>query len=271
MIKCKVNGKYYIGQSTSIKSRWNTHKQKLNKNEHPTKDLQEDWNSYGEDEFEFKIIQECTKDELLILEQKYISEYNALENGYNKTIGGNSMEGYICSEETRKKLSEINSGENNPFYGKNWDDYGGHPKGMLGKQHTEETKEKIGKQSKGRTHTEETKKKLSEINKGKTMSEETKRKLSESKKGKKLSEEHKRKISENHANLKGKDSPCSIMLIAILPSGLILEPMCQNELCNLLGVNVSVIMNLRKTGKSYNPHDDKNKHLKGLRIIQVDK
>lgn len=49
----------------------------------------------------------------------------------------------------------------------------------LGKQHSEETKQKLSEIHKGKQHSEETKRKLSELNKGKHPSEETKRKLSE--------------------------------------------------------------------------------------------
>ena len=75
-----------------------------------------------------------------------------------------------------------------------------------GKQHTEETKRKIGEALKDRQFSEETLCKMSEVkkgkpspNKGKHMSEEAKRKMSEAKKGKKgkkHTEEAKRKMSE---------------------------------------------------------------------------
>lgn len=63
--------------------------------------------------------------------------------------------------ELRKKFSEINSGENNPFYGKH--------------------------------HTPETKAKISEAKKN--ISDETRAKMSEAQKGKKHTAEHKAKIS----------------------------------------------------------------------------
>lgn len=52
------------------------------------------------------------------------------------------------SEETKKKISNSALGEKNGFYGKNWKDFGGHPKGMLGKKHSKETLLKISKASK---------------------------------------------------------------------------------------------------------------------------
>ena len=70
---------------------------------------------------------------------------------HNRTNGGEGPSGAVVSEETRRKLSEANKGENNYFYGK--------------------------------THTEETRRKLSEVKKGKTLSEETKGKMSYAHKG----------------------------------------------------------------------------------------
>lgn len=79
------------------------------------------------------------------------------------------------------------SGENNPRFGKKWGD--AHPRGMLGKTHSEENVVKFLKRVKnvkkmhGKTHTEETKRRMSESHKGRGV-------------GRKLSEESKKKISE---------------------------------------------------------------------------
>jgi hypothetical protein len=104
---------------------------------------------------------------------------------HNKTNGGEGLSGYICSdetkrkmseslkgkplsEETRRKMSEARKGENHSFYGK---------------CHSEESKRKMSEASKGKCHSEESKRKLSEFRKGKPLSEETKRKMSELRKG----------------------------------------------------------------------------------------
>lgn len=68
------------------------------------------------------------------------------------------------SSETRKRLSDINKGRNNPFYGKH---------------HTKENKKRISAASKGRRHTEEARKKMREAKKGKHLLEETKQKIAE--------------------------------------------------------------------------------------------
>jgi NUMOD3 motif len=66
----------------------------------------------------------------------------------NMTDGGDGIEGYSHTEETKTKLSKSNGGENNGFYGKT---------------HSEETKEKmrlLGKNRKRNPHSEETKEKM---------------------------------------------------------------------------------------------------------------
>ncbi|MBD5589140.1 GIY-YIG nuclease family protein [Clostridium botulinum] len=95
-IQNKTNGKIYIGESLDIRRRWEEHKELLNNNEHHSWKLQEDWNTYGEDDFKFKILNvldDCINSYIdkyicILYEAKYIKEYNTIEDGYNieKTI-----------------------------------------------------------------------------------------------------------------------------------------------------------------------------------------
>jgi group I intron endonuclease len=54
MIRCKVNGKVYIGCSGDIKRRWRTHKTQPS-----NKLLTNDFIKYGYDQFEFSILEVC--------------------------------------------------------------------------------------------------------------------------------------------------------------------------------------------------------------------
>lgn len=85
-----ANNKMYIGLSTNIYSRWRKHKRMLNKNEHPNEHLQLSWNTYGEDNFKFNIIETCDKELLGQREEYYIDYFQTQCNiyGYNKTSGG---------------------------------------------------------------------------------------------------------------------------------------------------------------------------------------
>lgn len=127
-----------------------------------------------------------TEQEAKDLEIELIAKHGRLDlgEGYliNRTDGGEGNNGWIVSEETKRKISKANTG----------------------RTHTEETKRNMSEAQKGKILTEETRKKMSEANKGKIFTEETRRRLSEAHKGKILTEETRRKLSE--AN-KGKNHP----------------------------------------------------------------
>ena len=87
----KANGKAYIGSSKNIESRFNSHKSRLNKGEHHSFKLQNDWNEYGEDSFELSIIQEVQESVTLFeIEQQFIDEYKAWQDYNIRKKSGNS-------------------------------------------------------------------------------------------------------------------------------------------------------------------------------------
>jgi group I intron endonuclease len=136
MIQNKVNNKIYIGQTLDIDARWKAHKNALRNNKHGNDYLQKSWNKYGEDNFEFKVLQECDEEDLNIFETLYINILKTLApDGYNLVEGGSSKKpsekirqkiskackGKKRSLETRQKMSENHadfSGKKNPMYGK---------------------------------------------------------------------------------------------------------------------------------------------------------
>ena len=131
MIKNKINNKVYIGQTIrkTILERYNG--SLLNTHNAHLKSALE---LYGEENFEIKTLYWAkTKEELNLKEIEYIKQYNALNDqyGYNKSQGG--LGGTHSSEinkkisiaqkriweespDRRKKMSETNSGENNPMH-----------------------------------------------------------------------------------------------------------------------------------------------------------
>ena len=107
----KINGKFYIGQSSDIETRYYNHFYELNHNTHCNKHLQNAWNKYGENNFSFEIIYECDKnDDLNNLEKYYITKYNTIDSsiGYNLTTGG---EGYNLTNEIKNKISVSKRGQ----------------------------------------------------------------------------------------------------------------------------------------------------------------
>nr|DAU04495.1 MAG TPA: intron associated endonuclease [Caudoviricetes sp.] len=112
-IENKVNGKVYIGQSIDIKIRWYNHRKELNGNRHHNEHLQNAWNKYGESQFIFNIIEECTVENIDEREIYWINYYNATNGkcGYNMTLGGQGIHGYSWSDEGKQHLSDIRNPE----------------------------------------------------------------------------------------------------------------------------------------------------------------
>lgn len=81
-----VNGKKYIGSSKDLNYRMANHRWDLNKGKHFNYHLQNSWNFYGCENFEFKIIETCAENQRLEREQHWINHYITYDynNGYNK-------------------------------------------------------------------------------------------------------------------------------------------------------------------------------------------
>lgn len=69
-ITCLINKKIYVGHTENSGNRAAKHLNSLKINKHSIKDLQEDFNKYGEDLFLFEMIEECPK-ELLFSQEHY--------------------------------------------------------------------------------------------------------------------------------------------------------------------------------------------------------
>lgn len=92
-----LNNKVYIGQSVDIEKRWSVHKAELKNNYHHNTHLQSAWNKYGEESFEFSIVEECNADQLNQCEIYWIDDFDSYENGYNLTPGGGNTESFSKS------------------------------------------------------------------------------------------------------------------------------------------------------------------------------
>lgn len=110
MIRNKCNDNKYIGQAQDIHVRILSHKAELNGNYHHNKHLQNAWNKYGPDNFEFIIIEECPLDKLNEREMFWIDYYGdgKLNKLYNVTAGGEGLKNITL--EVRKKLSDAKKG-----------------------------------------------------------------------------------------------------------------------------------------------------------------
>lgn len=79
-IKNLVSGKLYIGSSNIVQKRWTQHRRELRTGIHSNPRLQNAWNKYGEENFEFSIVEVCDIDNLRNREQHFI---NSLSPFYN--------------------------------------------------------------------------------------------------------------------------------------------------------------------------------------------
>ena len=109
-IRNKINNKKYIGQTSwNINKRFIKHKSQLVNNKHYSKNLQEDFNKFGMDNFEFFILDEFTftnkellKKVLIDMEKFYIDLWDTMNDnkGYNstKSVGRGSIKRILCIE-----------------------------------------------------------------------------------------------------------------------------------------------------------------------------
>lgn len=180
MHKNKINGKVYIGQTCQKpEKRWG--------NGNNYKDSPKFFNAilkYGWDNFEHIILyKNLSLEQANQLEKNLIKQYKSQDDnfGYNIKEGGSNskhteetkikigeankkaLKGHKWSQHQKELISEMFTGEGNPFYGKT---------------HTEETKNKISKHRKGKCsgkdhwmygkhHTKEELQKMSKNRKGK--------------------------------------------------------------------------------------------------------
>ncbi len=179
-----IDGKVLVGSTINFKHRWHVHLYTAQKGRHGNPFFQHAWNKYGESSFEFRVLEECDADMLLLREDAWMSYYNSLNEqcGYNLKNAART----IFSKATRGKMSRSASGYQNTNYGK--------PK-------SEAWKKMMSEARKGRSPSLETRAKIaatlrgrSSWNKGKPWSEEVKKKLSISHMGQ-VPSQHQREVT----------------------------------------------------------------------------
>ena len=140
----------YIGSSKYIEKRWKQHLKLLRENRHSNKFMQRVFNKYGEDTFNFDIVENCdslSEKDMRKRETYYINFFKKnFGNAMNLTFDAVAIGKRNYSKKERKAISERNK--------KIWDSLspeeklyrlrglkGGHPQ-------SEETRRKISKASK---------------------------------------------------------------------------------------------------------------------------
>ena len=122
-IKNTFNSKVYVGKAKDIYSRIREHIRLLrNKSKNENRHLINAWFKYGEDAFEYFIIEEFEFNEetLKIRELYWIGEYKSTDREFGYNLRRDSSTQMIVHEETKQLLSEMYQGENNPNYRNHW-------------------------------------------------------------------------------------------------------------------------------------------------------
>lgn len=164
-----INNKKYIGRKTSeifVSNYFGSGKH-----------LKRAVNKYGENNFKVELLKECFSiDDLIQSETYYITIHDAVNSDdyYNHSYGGYN-EGFIPGEQNiaktercRRLNSEKHKGKkmSDEFCKKQSELHRGKPSGMLGKHHSEQTKQIISQHSRNRKHTREQIEKIKNHHKG---------------------------------------------------------------------------------------------------------
>ena len=175
----RENGHKYIGSSETVEIRKTEHFRHLRHNKHHSAYLQNAYNLYGVEAFQFDVVEYCESGDLLSREQYYI---DLLSPEYNIAKYVTSpMKGRKHTEESIYKMRVSSIGKN------------------VGNSPSEETRHKLSVAMKGKKQTEEHKNNLSKsktgIGLGKKLSQEHKEKIAKSNKGKIVPMERRAKLS----------------------------------------------------------------------------
>ena len=110
-IRCIANDKVYIGKTVNtFGDRWDSHKAKLRNNYHDSKELQNDWNKFGEESFTFNVIKDLTGESKEVIkkwEEAEISKAKSTGLCYN-IVDGEGFLGQHLSEEAKRKIGDKN-------------------------------------------------------------------------------------------------------------------------------------------------------------------
>ncbi len=170
----------YVGfTSKTVESRFKQHRDDSIREKYKNLPIYNAMNKYG-NLLVVETLVEGSNEYCLMIENKLRPE---VKIGWNIKIGGDfGSLGVKASEETKLKMSETRRGESNGFYGK---------------EHSEETKQKLREINLGKKASEETKNKLSAMRKGKkrNLSPEQRKKMSDRSKAQVMSESAKLKMS----------------------------------------------------------------------------
>ena len=193
----KGNAKMYVGSAVNIQRRFADHRKLLHAKKHHSAKLQNAWNKYGADAFEFKVVEEVEDVALLVeREQFWLDFTKAATAGYNVAPRAFSLLGFKHSPESIAKCRAARLGKKmSPETAEAL------RKANTGRKLSPEHVAKLALSATGRRWTPGQAAKVVAAHLGAKRSQETRRKISEAMKGnqsflgKSHTEESKAKIS----------------------------------------------------------------------------
>lgn len=167
-IFCKANGKRYIGSARCFAKRKINHLAMVRNGKHTSIHFQRAWNLYGEDAFEFRVLEICEVDSLLEREQYYLDTFHP-ELNIAKTAGASFMGRHHSAESNLK-----NSTAQKARMKKGGAAIKNLIEKLTGRKTPAEVVAKIAKANTGKTRTKESKEKISRSLQGIQHSQERK-------------------------------------------------------------------------------------------------
>lgn len=107
-IEHTASGRRYIGSASNFDARWRVHRCLLRKGKHHAPHLQSAWDKYGEPAFEFRPLLICSKENMLMYEQKCLDVFRPFdrERGFNVALNAKACRlGIPHTKESKAKMS----------------------------------------------------------------------------------------------------------------------------------------------------------------------
>lgn len=97
------SGRHYVGSAKSLIARKRSHFWNLKNGPHHNSKLQRSWNKYGELDFSFHVLEECTPESLEDREQFWM---DATRPYYNILRKARSAQGFVMPEDVKQKIGQ---------------------------------------------------------------------------------------------------------------------------------------------------------------------
>jgi group I intron endonuclease len=177
LIRNERTGKVYVGQSTNIHRRRQSHVRLLSRGVHHCAPLQYSWNKYGGEVFSFIVFCQAASEKLNDYE---IWAFGLIPPHWRYNVGapGASMQGRKHSEETKAQMALSRKGRTVP----------------------EDVRAKIRETLLGHVVAEDTRSKIRAAKRGSSLSEATKKAMRKAQQNR--TEAHQKAIAEGHRGLK---------------------------------------------------------------------